>query len=104
MEPHELAVDECRDEFMAHVRALVDYWSDEDRRKGDCHSRLSGLAHSILVAIDGGSELPAFELLTMPHDDDKEFNRQNGDNWWPKSVDIAGGLHEILYSDEWPRK
>lgn len=102
MKPRELTEEECRTAFIEHVRALVDYWSDDDARKGDLHSRLSGLAHSILAAIDGCAFLPAFELKTLPHESDKEYNESNGDNWWPTGTDIAGGLHELLYKG-WPK-
>jgi hypothetical protein len=98
----EFTREEVRDKFLKHVRHLINYW-DSTRNGGDQANRLSGLAFSILVAIDGcAGGLPKFILAPDPHPDDKEFHKNEDENWFPEnhanviSADISGGLHELL--------
>lgn len=97
--------DEMRDEFIEHVRNMVDYWAgDQIREKQSTRERLSGLAFSILVAIDGcAGSLPAYTMVPSPHPDDKQYHQDQDENWYPDCPempnDISGGLHEILYKD-----
>jgi hypothetical protein len=58
--------------------------------------RFEGLAFSLLVILDGGTDLPGFKLSPDPHPSDKEFNQKRGENWFPKDCDIAGELHELF--------
>jgi hypothetical protein len=100
MKPRQLTDDEVREEFLEHVRVMVRYWAKESRVT-DVEEKLSGLAHSILSAIDGSAAaIPGFALVPRPHPDDKEYNRKNGENWYPEphlEHDIAGSLHELFY-------
>ena len=51
--------DEVIEKFLLHIAGLIKYWGDEQRR-APTQERLEGLAHSILVALDGRSaSLPA---------------------------------------------
>lgn len=107
-EPRELTTDEVRERFIQHVWGMIHYWEHEDRQPA-ARDKLSGLAHSLLVAIDGCADgLPAFALAPVPHPDNKEFHRAEGENWFPSagevSHDIGGGLHEILYQHDPQRK
>lgn len=104
--PRELTDDEVREQFLDHVWRMVGYWSSEGTSNVpldlDVRDRLSGLAHSLLVAIDGGAAaLPAFALAPMPHPDDEDYQRTSGDNWYPTAGhvehDIAGVLHELFH-------
>lgn len=104
--PRVLTQEEVREKFIRHVWELIRYWSSEDRQPS-IDGKLSGLAFSILVMIDGGSAgLCSFSLCPSPHADDKEYHRERGENWWPTDedrVDIGGSLHELFYKYE-PKK
>ena len=100
-EPREYTEEEVREQFLDNIRAYVKYWDklpDMSTRE-----RLEGLAFSILAAIDGATaELPAFILAPLPHEEDKEYLRNRGKNWYPENrqagvkADIARGLHELF--------
>lgn len=88
--------EECQKMFLDHVRNMVSYWLDE-KRTPETKEKLNGLAFSILVLLDGGTSLPGFKVVPTPHPDDKQFQIDEGDDYWPDDVDIAGGLHEMFY-------
>lgn len=93
-------MEEVREKFLAHVREMVLYWEREDR-KPDVHDKLSGLAFSILSALDGCSgDIPGFQVIPSAHPDDRKYHEERGENWYPDDCDIAGGLHEHFYKRE----
>lgn len=102
-EPRQYTADEIRAMFLRHVWELIDYW---DKTKPDKREAMEGLAFSILVGLDGGvPDLTAFLVVPAPHEDDKEYLRGEGRNWFPPYVagdpepcDIAGGLHELFHA------
>jgi hypothetical protein len=99
--PREMTVEECREKFLAHVWTMIDYW-DKTPSCGDHRNRIEGLAFSMLAAIDGSAmAMPGWVLAPTPHKDDAEYNRQQGQNWWPSACvpasDIAGCLHEHFH-------
>ncbi len=101
--PREYTKEEVREIFLNHVRMMVDYWDNQPNQS--CKSRLDGLAFSILTDIDGFSGgCPAFILAPCPHPDDKEYNIDNGENYFPRTdeklinCDIAGELHDNYYN------
>ena len=80
--------------FLDTIDTYVHYWG---MVPGTASKKLHGLAHSILVMLDGeDAYLPAFKVLPSPHPDDRAYHEERGENWWPGDIDIAGGLH-----DEW---
>ena len=91
-----LTTDEVRSAFLDQVHGCVMHWE----RQPDCSidRRLSGLAHSILVILDGESSLPAFKVVPQPHPDDWQYDIDNNDRPMPSHGDIAGCLH-----DEWAK-
>jgi hypothetical protein len=102
----EKTVDEVRDEFLANVRDYVNFWEYESSRK-DSLSKLNGLAFSILALIDGeGGDSPGFILAPAPHPDDKQYNINQGHNYYPENhesdikCDIGGSLHDLFYERE----
>ena len=104
MKSREFTEDEIRQQFLDHVRVLVNYW-DKEVSEHTQTERLSGLAFSILTTIDGYSTgLPAFILAPCPHEDDKQFCINNEENYYPENhesrvkCDIAGELHELFYN------
>jgi hypothetical protein len=99
--PREYTTDEAREKFLAHVRALVDWWADESRVT-DPREKLSGLAFSILSALDGcAGGLPGYIVSPAPHPEDEAYLKAEGQNWYPAApkveCDIAGSLHELFY-------
>jgi hypothetical protein len=109
MPARELTTDEVREKLLRQIWSLVDYWEHEDRRP-DVRGKLSGLAFSILVALDGEScNVPPFIVAPMPHKDDQSYRQQRGKNWYPYNdsdkvkADVAGSLHELFHEFD-PRK
>lgn len=104
MESREYTEEEIKEHFLNHVRMLVNYW-DKDVPVQSQSERLSGLAFSILSAIDGYSgALPAFILAPSPHKDDKKFSIDCAENYYPQNhksnikCDIAGSLHGSFFN------
>jgi len=87
-EPRELTGDEVRDIFLDRVWEMVDYWNEESRVTNP-RDKLSGLAFSILAMLDGSNiGIPAFRICPDPHPDDKEYRREQGENWFPDNADV----------------
>lgn len=91
-------VDEVRQNILSHVRAMVKYWATQPLGKNTTE-RLDGLAFSLLVMIDGCSELPAMDLVMRPHPDNERFKREEGENWYQNGQVINGDvhLHDLWY-------
>lgn len=100
-EPRAYTTEEVREHFLNHVRNMVDYW-DRHVERETTRERLSGLAFSLLVLLDGGTHLPGFVVAPAPHRDDREFHISEGKNYYPEApeveCDIAGFLHELFYN------
>lgn len=83
------------------MRDYVQSWSElPDKTAAE---RVSGMAFSLLVILDGGVPgLPGFQVIPEPHPDDREWAIGLGNNYYPQSEpngnDIAGGLHELFYT------
>jgi hypothetical protein len=93
--------DEVRALLFRHVWGMVDYWNDLEGAKAQ-RERLSGLAFSIFSMLDGSSiGLPAFDVVCCPHPSDKEYHKDQGENWFPAGESICGGelRHEFNHSD-----
>jgi hypothetical protein len=89
--------EECRDLFLARVRAIVDYWHNDVQTPG-VREKLEGVAFSLLVALDGKDGLlPGFIVKPNPDPSDRQYYIDNDENWWPDDVDIAGELHDHFY-------
>jgi hypothetical protein len=81
---------EMQEEFLKQVKSLVKYWDSQDMSS---EQKLDGLAFSILTIIDGDTLLPAYSLIPLTTKEDTEYFKSNGENYYPKNVDIAGELH-----------
>ncbi len=104
-EPREYTEDEVRQQFLEHVWHNLEYWLHEERA-ATTRDKMEGLVHSIFCVLDGCSMgLPGFIVAPCPHEDDEEFNRANGESWFPSNYpldeqiksDIGGCLHELWY-------
>jgi hypothetical protein len=78
-----------RDEFLAHVWDLVRYWRDCEAAPS-VGEKLSGLAFSILVAVDGGAAVGPYSLRAIQYDSDGADEIGLGPN-------IGGSLHEVFH-------
>lgn len=103
-EPRAYTADEIRDQLLEHIRQTAVYWAklpDVDQATGKpltVKDRCEGVAFSILAALDGTAmTLPAFDLMVMPHESDKSFHIENGENWIEPGTVISDMLHELFY-------
>ena len=104
--PRVMTKEEVTTAFLRAVRGCITYWLKE-AREPSTKGKLEGLAHSMLVIIDGGhGEMPAFVLAPLPAKEDKEFCRSEGRNWYPQNhdsnvkCDIAGELHSGVLNEK----
>jgi hypothetical protein len=98
-EPRQYTREEVRQMFLEHCKSIVHYWRNVSGFS--VSEAMDGVAFSILVALDGGSDLPGLAVIPIPHDSDEEYLRDEGENWFPPwrdddplINDISGGLHE----------
>jgi hypothetical protein len=92
-----LTADEAKDKFLTRVSGYVDYWATLPGKTQ--RERLEGLAFSLMAILDGGaSDLPGFTVKPRPHESDKEYYTERGENYFSKTTDIAGSLHESIHS------
>ena len=101
--PRAYTAEEARSQYLGHIRNMVRYWAslpEVDKVTGERRSvkdRLDGLAFSILVMIDGESNLPSLDLTLSPHHSDKDYFISEGENWFEFGQVINDCmLHEIF--------
>ncbi len=87
--------EEVRGAFIGQIKVLTSYWANlpdiPDKERCD------GVAFGILNIIDGCSSLPAFDLLVMPHDEDKQYCIDNDEDYFEKGMMINDCmLHELF--------
>ena len=92
--------EEVREQLLGHIQHLCHYWATVKLTDtpDTIRERLDGLAFSILTMIDGCSGLPAFDLIPAPHEEDKAFAINEGENWYDKEVINECQLHELFSS------
>lgn len=95
-EPRAYTADEVRQQFLDHMRTLALYWSST---AGTEREKLNGLCFSILNIFDGTSQdLPAMDIVLRPHENDMEFHKAEGDNWYEVGQVINDTMmHEEYY-------
>ena len=97
--PRAKTVEDVRKEFLEKIKACSRYYANLPNKTP--LERCNGLAFSILNIFDGTSALmPAMDIVLRPHEDDKEFHRGEGDNWYEDGMVINEcHLHELFYKD-----
>ena len=92
--PRALEPDEVRDELIRQMKSIAKYWA-ESERAGDTLDRIEGAMFSTLSMLDGCTlGFPAFDLVATPHEDDKQFCIDRGENWIEPETRISEMLHE----------
>lgn len=94
----EFTKEEVVEMFLERIRNSVNFWSNTNDSEIE---KLNGLAFSILNIIDGTSGLPAFDLKPHPHEDDKQYCIEEGENYFGTNIindDVY--LHELYYKKE----
>lgn len=98
----ELTPEEVRNQFLEHVRNVVDYWASLDNQTAK--ERCEGVAFSMLNIFDGSTSLPAFDIVVKPHPDDKQYCIDNDEDYMPDGVVINDcTLHELFYKTKEPK-
>ncbi len=90
--------EEVKEQFLDHLRGLVPYWAKVEGRTVE--EKLSGLLHSVLCIFDGvTADLPSMNISLAPHEDDKAFCIDEGENWYESDMvfNDGGYLHEEWY-------
>ena len=106
-EPREYTKEEMCEMFIDHLRCIANYWAtvkldpenDYEKGRSVIQRRLDGMVFSVLTTIDGCAGLPAFNLVPHPHPDDKEYHKEEGENWWSddKAINDEVMLHETFH-------
>jgi hypothetical protein len=105
-EPREYTPEEVKQHFLDHIWEMIEYWDKLKPRTGarSQRERLEGLAFSLLVTLDGCSGgMPGFIVAPSTHESDKEYHKEQGENWYPQNndakvnCDIGGTLHDDFY-------
>ena len=94
--------EEVRGEFLDAVRGAAAYWAAQHNVSRDSVREVcDGLAFSILNIIDGmsGSFGCAIDLTLAPHPEDKQYHRENDEDWCEEGMVINADcmLHEFYY-------
>ena len=95
-EPRAHTAEEAEKILIRHLMSYAKYWAELKDKTPE--ERCFGLLFSILVVFDGGSEgMPSFDISPLPHDDDKEWSKDQGINWFEKGMVInTNQMHETL--------
>ena len=98
-EPRAITPEELRDQLLGHMRQMAKYWAEVDSdRHHTILDRINGFGHSVLAMLDGESiGLPAFDLVAKPHEDDKQYQIDNEENWIEDETRISDTLHDHWY-------
>jgi hypothetical protein len=87
--------EEVRSELLSQIRCIAHYWSNLPDKSAS--ERCDGVAFSILNIFDGTSAMPAFDLLVSPHESDKQFHIDEGDDYYEPQMMI----NDCMMHDEY---
>lgn len=104
-EPRAYTSEELTHMLLSQIMGMAKYWANVpaiDKATGremTTLERCEGVVHSILATLDGSTmNLPAVKLVFQPHEEDKEFWVEQGQNWIEPGTEIDTVLHEGMYS------
>lgn len=90
--------EEVRMEFLNYIAGMAYYWAKQPGLTD--LEKCNGLAFSVLTLIDGGTFMPSFDLIPCPHEEDKDFHIEEGENWYEPTVINNCQLHELWHEVE----
>ncbi len=87
---------EVREEFIEYAKTIARYWSTMEN-KTDVE-KCEGVVFSILNIFDGSTmSLPAMDIVLRPHEEDKQYCIENGEDWYEDGMVINDCmLHEMF--------
>lgn len=93
-------VDQVREELLGHIRMIARYWAELPNKTPQ--ERCDGLAFSMLNIFDGNTlPLPAMDICLAPHPSDKDYNIEEGEDWYEPGMVINDcQLHEHYFVKE----
>lgn len=97
VEPRAYTADELRDKLLNHFLDIAHYWADLPEGEGSrtTYDRIEGAIFSVLSTLDGCSPaMCGIDLVLRPHEDDKQFCIDEGENWIEDGTVISDMLHE----------
>lgn len=96
---------EMRDMFVDQLRALVEYWTNLVKKgESTYENAIEGVVFSTLTIFDGGTSFPACKVIPIPHPTDKQFHIKEGENYFPKNVDIIDGETHSYFLNKGKKK
>lgn len=108
--PRAYRVEECREMFLDQVSNIYRYWLNielphgwDAKGQSETEYRMEGFLFSMFVIFDGGSTgVPGFDLVPVPHPEDREYLIEQGENWWPENqpINVDYSFHD---SFNWQR-
>jgi len=91
--PREYTEEEIRNEFLAEVKNVVNYWANQP---GDKYNTADGVAFSILGLLDGCGLMPGFVVAPSYTKEERDESIADGMDYYPvEPLDIAGELHSF---------
>ena len=95
---------EVRKQFIQLIHAYAKYWGSIDAKTPT--ERCEGMAFVLLNIFDGTTaELPAMNISLAPHESDKEYCIEEGQNWYEPNMVINNCmLHEEFYAPKSKKK
>jgi len=98
--PRAYTEEEARAMFLEQIYQIKEFWEKESRRE-TLKDKMEGCIFSILALIDGSNiGFPAMSLQLDPHEDDEDYHRKEGENWFEMGMEITGILE---LHDEWQK-
>ena len=98
-EPRAYTANELRDLLLRRMHDIAREWAQIER--DTVLERIKGALFSTLVLLDGGQlGFPGFDLVAKPHETDKQFCIDNGENWIEPDTVISCQLYEHFYRKE----
>ena len=89
---------ELREQVLETIRSIAAYWADLPDKSD--RERCDGLAFSVLSMFDGCTiGLPSFDIVARPHEDDKAYCQDSGEDWIEDGTLINSDvlLHEFWH-------
>ena len=91
-------VEQTREDFLGTVHRIADYWASCSNRTPQQYC--DGVAFSILTLLDGcHAGFPATNISVQPHEEDEDFCKSIGDDWYETGMVFNDCyLHDLYYS------